>query len=490
MLEFCLTFPAGHVLHADSRGGPTVIAASHACCFATGDNKRKCLLAQAKPVCLRCCASVILQPCHVVALLENRLEHNHSSLRIVWTTTFCTALSLFGDSTIYAVLPSQYERVGIFALQVGWLLSINRLARIPLNLPSGWLSDRFGYKWPYAIGLLVGLFSTLGFGLFKGFYPLLLLRALWGVAWALIVVASYGLIFTASTSRNRGRYTGIYVSFSRFGGAVGAMLGGFFVDALGIMPAMLFLASCGGVAFLISLTLPDARPKLPTQTSEAVVSRAGARFRNVLQEIRHLDRGLLIVVGLNFVHLLVVSGIFYSTFGLYLRVVFGQTISLGTIVLGVASLTGVLLFLRNLISLVINPAVGALSDHLGNRGIVILSAELAGVAGLALLAIGRSFWTTALGVLIFSCGFSSVPGLLLAWMGDLTGERRGVVVGTYQTMGDLGSGIGPIVAYPLVMFLGIRSVYGLAAAVLGLTAILCLNQQMFNRSKDRLTKCH
>jgi len=125
--------------------------------------------------------------------------------------------------------------------------------------------------------------------------------------------------------------------------------------------------------------------------------------------------------------------------------------------------------------LAINPAIGALSDHLGNRGIVILFAELAGAAGLALLAIGRSFWTTGLGILIFSCGFSSVPGLLLAWMGDLTNERRGVAVGIYQTMGDLGSGIGPIIAYPMVVFLGIRSVYALAGGILGLAAVLLLN---------------
>ena len=52
-------------------------------------------------------------------------------LRVIWTLTGSTALSLLGDATFYAVLPTSYAAVGVTAMQVGWLLSINRLARIP-----------------------------------------------------------------------------------------------------------------------------------------------------------------------------------------------------------------------------------------------------------------------------------------------------------------------------------------------------------------------
>jgi MFS family permease len=87
------------------------------------------------------------------------------SVRVAWTLTVCTALALLGDATLYAVLPATYDTVGVALWQVGWLLSVNRLARIPLNLPSGWLSDRIGPRGPYILGVAIGALSTLGYSL-------------------------------------------------------------------------------------------------------------------------------------------------------------------------------------------------------------------------------------------------------------------------------------------------------------------------------------
>lgn len=99
------------------------------------------------------------------------------AVRIVWILTLCTALSLLGDSTLYAVLPVQYAAVGVTTVQVGWLLSMNRLVRLPLNLFSGWLSQRLGPRTPYILGLVIGSISTVGYGLCRGFWPLLAARA-------------------------------------------------------------------------------------------------------------------------------------------------------------------------------------------------------------------------------------------------------------------------------------------------------------------------
>jgi len=65
--------------------------------------------------------------------------------------------------------------------------------------------------------------------------------------------------------------------------------------------------------------------------------------------------------------------------------------------------------------------------------------------------------------------------MLMSWMGDLTLRGgRGPLVGAYQTMGDLGSGLGPLIAYPLMAALGTRPVYLLCAALLSLTVPLIL----------------
>lgn len=170
---------------------------------------------------------------------------NHSATRVVWTLTLCTSLALLGDSTLYAVLPSYHPTVGISVVQVGWLLSMNRLVRPPLNMLSGWLSQRIGARTPYIVGLSIGALSTLGYGLCRGFWPLLAMRALWGVAWALLAVSAYGLMLDVTAEDTRGRLAGIYTSISYFGGSAGAMLGGFLVDTLALPRAMLILGILG-----------------------------------------------------------------------------------------------------------------------------------------------------------------------------------------------------------------------------------------------------
>jgi len=401
------------------------------------------------------------------------LPHRQEALgwRVVWTLTFCTALSLLGDSTLYAVLPSTYDLVGVTALQVGWLLSVNRLSRLPLNLPSGWLAERVGHKAPYIAGLLVGAVSTVGCGLVRSFWPLLILRALWGVAWALLVVAAYGLILTVSTQTTRGRLVGAYTSFSFFGGAVGAAVGGMLVDALGFSPAFLVLGLGSGVACLVALSLPAvSRPGAALGRLSGTAPQDGARLRRLREGLQGLDARVWLVWALNLAHRFFFAGIFYSTFGYYLRRIWGEDVRWAGLTISVVSLTASLLLMRNGITILTGPVLGYVSDRLGDRQRVLLLGEALGVIGLLGLAISASPGLVVAGVVLVAMAYGVVPSMLMAWLGDLGhGRRREPLVGAYQTMGDLGSGLGPLVAYSLVATLGPQTVYALGAGLLATT---------------------
>ena len=397
--------------------------------------------------------------------------------RVVWTLAVCTALALFGDATMYAVLPSQYSVVGVQALHVGWLLSVNRLVRLPLNLMTGWLSDRLGPKLPYTMGITLGVCSTAGYGLFKGFWPLLALRALWGVAWALLVVAAYGMILDVTTERTRGRLTGIYTSCSYFGGAVGTLLGGLLVDRLGFSSAMLVLGACTSLGCLGALTLPRTRQRVqvPLANAASVTRSLVIRLELFRESLHQFDARLLLIATLNFAHRFFFAGVFYATFGFYLHSTLGEEARIGSLAIGIASLTAVLLFARSVLTVMAAPGLGHLSDHLCDRSRVLLLGEALGMSGLSCFAVGSSFWLVGAGVLFVAIVYGVVPSLLVAWMGDLTSEEgRGQILGIFQTMGDLGSGLGPLVAYALLPLLGIGAVYGLSAGFLALTIPLIL----------------
>ena len=394
---------------------------------------------------------------------------------MVVITTVCTALALFGDSTLYPVLPVQYTAVGVTTLQVGLLLSVNRLVRLPLNVPSGWLVNRWGAKWLYILGLALGALSTLGYGLFRGLAPWLLLRALWGVAWTLIAVAGYTMVLNAGDETTYGRYAGSHYSLSFFGGSIGAMLGGILADRIGLAPSMLVLGSCTALACLLALTLPNVKPR-PVTTGPSPKARPSLRLlaRAAWQGVRALEGRLWLIVWLNFGHRFFFAGVFYSLFGLYLKRSLGDSFHLGALAVGIASLSATLLFVRNLVSVLVSPSMGYLSDKLGDRRLVLLLGQVAGVLGLAVLALTFSPLVILVSVLLIAVGFGLVPSMLLAWMGDLSDHRRGPLVGGFQTMGDLGSGLAPLIAYPMVEWIGIRWVFGLSAMLLAVTVPLIL----------------
>jgi len=406
--------------------------------------------------------------------------------RVLWLVTACTALSLFGDASLYAVLPSQFNRFGLVALQVGWLLSVNRLVRLPLNLPSGWLTRRVGAKWPLVIGLSLGSLSTFVFALFGSFWAFLGARALWGVAWALIIVASYAFVFETSSTEKRGRSTGIFVSFTRFGGASGGMLGGLLLDALGRRPSMAVLGACGAIGAALALLLPNTRAAdvLPEPITLNQLSVVPGQW---LRSLRKLEPTLWIVLLYNSVHLLVYAGIVYSTFGLYLRSVLGEAVRFGGSVIGVASITGALLFVRNMFALVSSPAIGALSDRSGRRTRALILVESSGVLSLVLLAFGRGPVLLAFGIGIACIAYGVAPALLLAWLGDHSIGRSGAAIGGFQTAGDLGSGLGPLLAYPLIAWIGIHATYAVAAVLIAVAAFLVFHVDRATAKRDTAT---
>jgi len=66
--------------------------------------------------------------------------------RHVLVVAMAVAISLLGDSTLYAVLPSHADPLGIKLAFVGILLSANRFVRLLTNSLAGYVHDHTG-RW-------------------------------------------------------------------------------------------------------------------------------------------------------------------------------------------------------------------------------------------------------------------------------------------------------------------------------------------------------
>jgi MFS family permease len=373
-----------------------------------------------------------------------------------------TALSLFGDTSLYAVLPTHITEAGIALGAVGLMLSANRFIRLALNGPIGLLYDRFPRRSLFIPALFIGAASTAIYALSQGFWPLLFGRLLWGLAWSGIWVGGNTIILDVSRAANRGRWVGLYQTAFFLGASTGAILGGLLTDWLGYH-AMLGLGAVVTLAgaIIALIFLPETRGLRRAAASPA--SRP-AKARPTAAAISNRPE-LVAAMGLLGINRLVLAGIFLPTLGLFLQQQLGQGTQLAGQVMGVATLTGLALGANSLISMVSSPLMGGLSDRTGNRWQVAAKGLVPGVAGFALLALGSPLILFLTIPLIAISGGSS-QGLATALVGDLSSDQhRGRRLGLLFTVGDLTSAIGPPLAYGLIPWFGLGTIYLLCGAL-------------------------
>jgi MFS family permease len=376
---------------------------------------------------------------------------------VLWPLGLAVALSLFGDLTLYAVLVTQLDVVGLSLAAVGIMLGVNRLIRIPGNPVGGLLLDRWGRRRLFMVGMLLGVLTTAGYALLRGFWPFLVARLAWGVAWTLINVGGMTMVLDVSTPANRGRLLGIYNTWILAGLAAGPLVGGFLVDAYGFRPAMLACATITGVGLLIALlALPETNRRGP-RTRPAVRSaepwhrRLGDFWGRRMGVLLRGSQGLVTASALFGVILFAGDGVVLSTLSLLLQRRFGDQVTASAVTMGVASAGGLLLGLRSVLAGMAGPLAGHWSDTRINRWSVIVVSLLVGAAGFGLLAYANTLALMVLGVALSAVSSGAALATLAALVGDLApAGRQGVVMGAFATAGDVGSTAGPFLAFGLI----------------------------------------
>jgi MFS family permease len=403
---------------------------------------------------------------------------SHRQLRLLIPLGTAMALSLTGDSTMYAVLASQIDFLGISLGVVGVLLGANRMVRIPGNLLAGSFYDRAGRRPLFLTGLALGIVSTLIYSLVRGFWPLLAGRVLWGIAWALINVGGYTMILDRSTVADRGRMTGLYQMAFMFGLTISPILGGALTDTLGFQPAVRICALVSCFGFLVALVaLPETRPESVSGNPGFTSGTVWVRPTALVGALRRVDWRILAASMIYLVVLFVNSGVLMSTISLYLEQRWGTTVTIGAKVIGVASLGGLLLALRSAVGILAGPVAGLLSDRIGDRWPVVRVGLLFGSGGFVTLAFLARVGAVPMGVALISLSGGALAASLTALVGDLAERRRqSLTMGGLATAGDIGSALGPVFAYGLAVAVDLRWVYLACAIALALGLLVTLGQ--------------
>jgi MFS family permease len=163
----------------------------------------------------------------------------HSNIRKLYTFAFLQKM-LFPMAIITLFWK---DRIGLSLTQILLLQSIFSLATVILEYPSGYLSDRLGYRTALTIA---ALFGTAGWGLYTfaaSFSDVLVAEILLGVSLSFVSGSDSALLFeTLREERNEGlyaRFEGRMNGFSQSGEALGALFAGVLYKAFPLFPFIL-----------------------------------------------------------------------------------------------------------------------------------------------------------------------------------------------------------------------------------------------------------
>ena len=352
--------------------------------------------------------------------------------RPVWLVGTATALILFGDQALYAILPTCASEYGLVPFQVGLILSLNRWVRLLTNHLAERLVHRVSPTRLLLVGFGLGVVLTFTYAATPVFAIFLIARLLWGLCWSLIRQVGIMTSVDCSTEANKGEVVGLYSGLARIGSFVGMVVGGALYDTLGLGFSLTFILL--GIASLFSLPL-------------GAVARRGLRshesvFRNPPPESQPGQVfGLLACA---FVIGCVGPGVIVSTLGLILKWRVGEGFTVFGVFIGVATLTGLLLSTRYMLNALTARKLGALLDRTGHHmGTVVCFC----VATVLLLAATYVSSVLALAGLVFAF-FVCATSINVALMAE-AGRAGSRPFALYASASDFGAAVGPVLAWTI-----------------------------------------
>lgn len=387
-----------------------------------------------------------------------------------------TAISLLGESTLYTVLPNRdvAAQIGITITMVGILLGTNRAFRLITNGPVGLLYEKLPRRPLLILSLVLGAISSVLYTLGAGFWPLFIGRVSWGFAWSLLWIGCKTVVQEISSNQDRGHLNGRYNMFYLLGIGLASLIGAILSDMVGfyngqrISAVLILIAAAAWYFFLpeTSESKPAVRKeKTFLQRSDPLPWRIIIPAAFIIFTARFIDRGLLA-----------------ATVPLWINKLFGNGLSIFSFVIPIATLTGLYNAIKILPGIGSAPALGALSDRLGKRWIVVAGALLVGAVGVWLMSMPliALAWIGALIVPVIGAG---VETLVPAIIGDNTSRAiNGRALGIIYIFADLGSTLGPMVGLGL-LDASLMSLEGLYRACALLILIAVAVSVIISRSK-------
>jgi len=162
-------------------------------------------------------------------------------IRVLVLLGLSVFINYIDRANLSVAAPLLKSELGLSASQLGILLSAFFWTYSCMQIPVGWLVDRFEVKWVFAIGFFVWSAATAFTGVVHTFVALLAIRVVLGVGES-VAYPAYAKIFASHfVERQRGVANSVIGAGQTLGPALGILFGGTLVARFGWRPFFIVL---------------------------------------------------------------------------------------------------------------------------------------------------------------------------------------------------------------------------------------------------------
>jgi ACS family glucarate transporter-like MFS transporter len=367
------------------------------------------------------------------------------------------AINYIDRTVLSAAAPKIQHEFGLSPVQMGVVLSAFFWSYALLQLPAGYLADRYGQKKTLGLAVVWWSIATALTGLATGFRSLIGLRIALGIGEAAAYPSNAGIATKWFPRSERATVAGIFDSGSKFGGAVALPLIAWLLSLYGWKSTFAIIGSLGVVWGLVWLWMYR---ELPAQ-HPAVNAAELAHIREGQSERQAENKSMPMKWHELFRHRNIWAmciGFFMINYNSYFFITWLPTYLVKERHMGLIEM-GFMASLPLVVSMVVEVFSGWLSDRVYRSGKLSLTAirKLFLIVGLLMASsIGfAAFAESAVTAVILLCiaksGTTVAASQVWALPGDVAPRNMtSMVAGIQNSVSNMGGVVGPIVTGAIV----------------------------------------
>lgn len=373
---------------------------------------------------------------------------------------------MLGQGMVGPILPLFAKTFDVSTAAIGASLSAFALARLLLNVPSGFAADRWGRRILLIGGPILSAIGNVLSGTAGNFELFLAWRFLSGVGSAIYMTGAIVVITDIASDSNRGRLMALNQGALLFGVTLGPAVGGIAAEIGGLRaPFYLVGASTFAAAIWNFLRVPETRPAGGAYEAQPAAQASGAATRPTTAK----GSGWVVLLMPSFLLIGTVSAaVFFARSG-------RQTLLplVGADKAGLSEgYIGITFALMALINLLLTLPAGALVDRFGAKATIVPSAAVSMLAYLLFIPVD-SAWPFAGAAFVLALGSGILGPAPPAYAAEIAPpERRGAAMGIFRSISDVGFVLGPPIVGFLVDSVGFGWAFTVNGGVLVVTALL------------------